>query len=163
MTPLAPIPASLEDALYHVVHESGEMTPKQLASAIGVRHAYLLDAANQFRDETQFQARLIVPLTKASGNDALIRFLSFACGGAFVRLDSQQTVFDEQTARSMREFAEYLQTVADSGRDGVVTEEEAAQIEREAHECIEAILTHVKTLKTRVTPPPTPVSLRRSA
>src|SRR5688500_2465061 len=77
---------SLGDAIQAVVLHS-DVPAKALADAIGVRYGYLLDAANPDRDDTQFQARLIAPLTRASRNAAIVQRIAQDCGGVFVPLD----------------------------------------------------------------------------
>lgn len=142
-----PLPESLDDALYACVYASGK-PPKALADDIGVRCGYLTEAANRDREDTQFQARLIVPLTKATGNDAIVRYLAHAVGGVFVRVPADMQA-DEHTARSLKEFGEYLCTVANASADGIVTRAEADAARLQATEAIEAILAHVSAIEAR--------------
>lgn len=51
------------------------------------------------------------------------------------------------TAHVLQEFSEYLQTTARAVADGVVTRDEIADIEREAHEACSAIMAEVEALR----------------
>jgi hypothetical protein len=144
----AKLPDSLEDALHAVVYESA-LPAKAIASAIGVRYGYLVEAANPNREDTHFQVRWVPPITNASGNDALIRFLAHACGGAFIRLNAG-AAFNERTASVLKETADYLQTVAVAEADGTVTADEASEARKQADEAIEALLAHVQWMESRV-------------
>jgi hypothetical protein len=156
------VPESLEDAIYTVVHD-GALEPKQLAAATGIRPGYLLDAANPHREDTQFQARFIVPVTKAQRNDAIVRFLCSAVGGVFVRLNAAADA-DEHTSRSLKEFGDYLHSVAESNSDGRVTPAEAAHVKAQGHEAIAAILAHIAHVEQRVEQPtPRPMEVRSMA
>lgn len=138
-----PVAEMLAEAIYRVVHEGRRGVPaKVLADRCGLRHTYLLDAANPDRDEVQFQARWIVPLTLASGDDSIIEYLAHAVGGVFYRL-TETGALDAHTAKSLQEFGDYLHTVAMAGSDRRYTVDEAEACEREALEAIEAILAHV--------------------
>ena len=140
------LPATFEDALYSVVHES-DKPAKAIASEIGVRHGYLLDAANPHRDDNQFQARLIVPVTKASGNDALVRFIAHAAGGVFFRVPRDGRT-EAATARSVKEFGEYLSESAEASADRVYTPSEAKAIDAQGMEAVAAILAHLEQVRS---------------
>lgn len=142
-----PIPASLADAIDEVVHGSGK-PPKALADEIGISYGYLIAAADANREDTQFQARLIVPATLASGSDAIVRYLAHKAGGVFVRVPEGMQA-DEHTARFLSETAEYLKTVASASADGVVTRAEAEDTKRKATAAIEALLAHVHSVEAR--------------
>lgn len=159
----ARVPESLEDAIYQVVHD-GALPPKALAGAAGMRTGYLLDAANPHREETHFQARFIIPITRASQNDAIVRFIAEAVGGVFVRFRHQETS-DQHTARALREFADYIAAVDDSKADGVVTVGEVAEVERQANDVIAALVAHVAHLRNRATvePKSRPMEVTRMA
>jgi hypothetical protein len=144
----AKIPCSLEDAIHAVVYE-GQLPAKGIASAMGVRYGYLADAANPNREDTNFQARWVAPITKASGNDGLIHFLAHACGGVFVRLH-QSGAFNEHTATILKETADVFQTAAAAEADGNITEREALQLRLQAEEAIGALVDFVAWMESRV-------------
>jgi hypothetical protein len=122
------------------------MPAKAQADRVGVRYGYLLDAANPDREDTHFQARLIAPLTNATGNDVLIDWLARECGGVFYRLNSHVAP-DALTAKSLREFGDYLKAVADMDMDRKRTKHEVAEIRIQAFEAIAAICSHVASIE----------------
>lgn len=133
---------SLADVLHAVVCETKDAPAKALADRIGVRYGYLLDAANPDREEVQFQARWIVPLTLASKNDAIVRYLAEAVGGVFYRVQHDQPA-DEHTSRALKEFGDYLHAVAVAAADRVYTPAEARIVEEQGLEAVTAILAHI--------------------
>jgi hypothetical protein len=141
----APIPESLDDALHAVVYESA-LPAKAIAAAIGVRYGYLAESANPNREDANFQARLVPAITKASNNDALIRFLAHACGGVFVRLNPG-VAGDEHTSAVLKQVGDYLHSVAAAQMDGTITRREVRAVRREVEEAIEALLGHVVALE----------------
>lgn len=143
----ATVPANLAEAIYHVVHESVD-PPKALADRVGLRVGYLLDAANPDRDEVQFQARWIVPLTLVTGNDAIVAQLAHAVGGVFYRVATHGRP-DEHTAKSLKEFGDYLHTVAVASADSSYTTTEATDCEREGLEVVAAVLAHIDYVRAR--------------
>jgi len=77
--------ATLADALYHQAHHGAKPLPT-IADEIGVRPGYLSDAANADREDVQFQARLIVPLCRATDDLTLLRFMASQLGCVLVNL-----------------------------------------------------------------------------
>lgn len=137
--------AGLFNAIRSLVHDSA-IPPKAIADECGIRYGYLMRAADEHQDDVQFQARWIGPVTRSAKNDVLIKFLAADCGGVFVRLDRSGQM-DAQTAKSLREFGEYLAAVADAQTDRKVTPEEFHRLKSQAHEAIAAVLEHVEWLR----------------
>lgn len=121
---------------------------KQVADDLGVRYGYLHEALNPNREDTQFQARLLVPFMKATGSFEPLRFQAHAMDCLLVPLGSSGSV-DEHTATSLKEFGDYLHSVAAATADGRVTKAEALQVRREAEEAIAAVLAHVASIEAR--------------
>jgi hypothetical protein len=65
---------TLADALYCTIHHA-DVGTTQIAESLGVRRGYLLDAANPDREDVQFQARLLVPLVRVTGNYCVLDLL----------------------------------------------------------------------------------------
>jgi hypothetical protein len=138
---------TLFDAVRSLVHESA-VPPKALADAAGIRYGYLIRAANEHEDDVQFQARWIGAITRAAQNDCLIKFLAEECGGVFYRLYRSASM-DRETAKSLREFGEYIEACADAQDDTKITPEEFHKANAQAHEAIAAILAHTASLRIR--------------
>lgn len=133
-----------------IVHASG-IAVKELAGLIGVRHGYLLRAADANQDDLQLQVRHVVPLTLATGNDILIRTLAQECGGLFVRIGAEGRM-DAATAHSLKEFGEFIASIAeaqDAKSEGgaALTLEEFLKVRQQALESAQAVLAHVEGLR----------------
>lgn len=143
----AKLPDTLEDALHAVVYDSA-LPAKSIASQIGVRYGYLADAANPNREDTHFQVKWVPAITKASGNDVLIRFLAHACGGVFVPLNGSGA-FNERTSEILKETADVLHIAAVAEADGIVTEREALEVRRQCEEAIVALDAYARWMESR--------------
>lgn len=119
---------------------------KAIADDCGVGYGYLRRAADPEQPDMQLQARLVAPITHASKNDALITELAEQCGGVFYRLTPGGSI-DADTARTLKEFAEFLSAVADARVDQTVTLEEFLRVHTQAHEGIAATLALVEKLR----------------
>ena len=132
-------------AVRALVHD-GPATPKAIASDTGIGYGYLLRAADENQPEVQLQARWIAPLTIASGNDIVIKQIAEECGGVFYRL-APAGAMDTATAKSLKEFGEYLSAVADAQTDRTTTPAEYHHAKGQALDAIAAILAHVEGLR----------------
>lgn len=134
-------------AIHALVHDS-TVPPKAIADEAGIRYGYLMRAADEHQDDVQFQARWVGPVTRAANNDVLIKALAEDCGGVFYRLHRGASM-DRETAKSLREFGEYIEACADAQDDTQITPEEFHTANAQAHEAIAAILAHVASLRVR--------------
>lgn len=146
------MPNAIFTAVHALVHDSA-IPPKAIAEECGIRYGYLMRAADPNEDDVQFQARWIAPATKAAKNDVLVKAIAQECGGVFYRLWPNGTI-DTQAARSLKEFGEYIASVADAHTDRTVTPEEFHRAKAQAHEAIAAILAHVEGLRIAANVPP---------
>lgn len=137
--------AGLFNAIRALVHESG-VPPKAIADDAGIRYGYLLRAADEHQDDVQFQARWVGPVTRAANNDCLIKFLAIDCGGVFYRLNRSASM-DAETARSLKEFGEYISSLADAQDDQRTTAEEYHRVNAQANEAIAAILSQMGKMR----------------
>ena len=125
-------PDSLKQALDCLAHHS-DRTVAQMAEAIGHTTAGTLGKQlSQYDDDNYPPMRLVVPLTLASGNDAVVRYFAEAVGGRFVRESADGAPVDGAgIARMLREFSELLEAVSAAMADGRVTDDEVARVDRE--------------------------------
>jgi len=151
-------PESVKEALDCVGHHSAQPLPV-IAERIGRVVGTLAKECSVYDDDHVPPLRLVVPLTLASGNDALIRHLAEACGGVFFRVPVVAAVQDVSAlATIVREFGELLEEVSTATADGRVTADELARVRREANDVITAIAAYVERLHAQV---PTEVSVPR--
>ncbi len=133
---------SLGEAIHCLVHHS-DLDARQIAERLGVRYGYLLDAANPDREDTQFQARLVVPLTVLTGRYDLMDYLEREVGRvAFAVPQSpagEHADLFTALAEAMRELGEDAERLRLAVDDGTITSDEAEAFEHEADETIAAI------------------------
>lgn len=120
---------TIQELVYCAVHHSA-LPPKAIADSLGVRTGYLLDSANPDRDEVQFQLRLFLPLLKATDRADLFEAFSTLAGFVAFTPPSGIPTHDmvRETARAMREFADFIDSTGAAIADGQVTLCEARRL-----------------------------------
>lgn len=141
-------PRTFGEALYHQVHHSVQ-DARTLAETIGVRAGYLLDAANPDRDEVQFQARLLVPLMRATEDTTLLEWLAGQMGGVFTRRAPIGEATDP--GRELLDIVDRLGALASADRDAMADgHRDVGEIERllaRAHDVAKEIAHFVASLR----------------
>lgn len=149
-------PRSLGEAIYCSTFHS-EAEARTIAERMGVRYSYLADAANPDRDGQQFQARLLVPLMHATGNLAPLAWLARAMGGVFVRTPDVAVEHDDVRRAFLaatREIGEDAGDIERALADGVITGEEARQLEVQIDETIAELVSLKATIRKKAGVPP---------
>lgn len=145
-------PASIKEALDCVGHHSAQPL-SVIAARVGRSESTLGKECSTWDDEHMPPLRLVVPLTIASSNDALIRFLAEACGGVFFRPLEPVSLRDVASIASVvREFGELLEAAAQATADGCVSVAERARVQHEANDTIAAIVAYMDLLGRQVQP-----------
>jgi len=136
-------PRNLAEAIYCATHHSG-MEIATVAERIGCRRSYLYDATNPDRDDTQFQARLLVPLMVVTGNLTPLRFLAREFDVALIDLPSAESLQGDDIRRSfmavVKEIGEDSAAIEMALADGRVSPDEASRVMREISETIETLV-----------------------
>jgi hypothetical protein len=112
-----------------------------IAERVGTNVAYLRAAASQYDETHQLQARLIVPITVATGNFALLDFMERMVGRVAVRLpdvDVADVDLFAMSARLVKEVGDTLDAVRAAVADGRITAEEVDRIDCEVHQMHQA-------------------------
>jgi hypothetical protein len=134
-------PRNLAEAIYCCAHHSG-LDIATVAERIGVSRSYLYDATNPDRQDTQFQARLLVPLMVVTGNLTPLRFLSREFHVALIELPAVPVSDgDIQRAflRAVKEIGEAAEAIERVLGGGLVAADEFNRARREVSETIEAL------------------------
>lgn len=123
---------SFAEALDCVAHHS-DLTLREIAERVGKSENYLRAACSQYDDSHKFQAELIVPLTIATGNFALLDYLEQAVGRVAIVLprETTQSEYFDLIVSLAREFGEAATEVQRAVGDGHVTPEEADRVHKE--------------------------------
>lgn len=136
-------PRSLAEAIQCCVQHS-ELETDVIAARIGVRRGYLNDAANADRNDTKFQAELLIPLMLITKNLLPLQYLCRELGGVFVPLpalegSAHQEIFQAFT-HTVTEMGQSGDAIERALADDVITPSEAARIERQIDETVVAAL-----------------------
>jgi hypothetical protein len=116
---------------------------RQIAQEIGVSENYLRSASSLYDDTHQFQARLIVPITLATGNFVLLDHFERSVGRVAITLPTVALDDESDLFTPMAEIAQEVGHVAAeiqaAFRDHQLAPEEMDRIEREIHHAHEAL------------------------
>lgn len=93
----------------------------------------------------------VLPLMEVTGSDAPLHFLARERSGVFIKLpplglDGLAPV-QRQCLVAVREFGELVASTAQALEDGTIAKEERAQILREGHEAVTAIMGLLKLIE----------------
>lgn len=133
-------PADLKEALDCLGHHS-DRPLREVAERVGRSESTLGKECSRYDEDHYPPLRMVVPLTLASENDALITYLARAVGGVFVRIESVvgPGVDQEHAARAVATFGALLQQFGAALADGTITDQEADAIQYAGDDAITAI------------------------
>jgi len=140
---------SFKEALYEVVHRSS-IPAKQLPELIGLSYSMIMNAANPNLEEFNLRGDKIVPLTIQTKNHALVDYINKAIGLASFPLPSpapDSKPLHTHLTKTVSEFSDVLKTFDEMMSDNKVRPCEAAALEKEAYELIQALMAWVATVK----------------
>jgi hypothetical protein len=147
-------PVNVKEALDCVGHHSTRPL-REIAERIGRTESTLGKECSRYDEGHHPPLRLVVPLTIASENDALIHYLARAVGGVFLRVEHEigRGLDQEHAARAVAHFGELLHRFGDALADGTITEQEADAIQHAGDDAISAIaaLSHYARLRVTLT------------
>lgn len=141
-----------KEALRTTLKESAQPA-KAIAMDVQMAHTRLLNCGNPSAPH-ELPFRKLPLVLQASDNLTLLRFYASLQGCEVFRLPTVGDGGDvHQAASAMREFAELLEAGAAAFEDVLVTPEEFARVEREAHDVVRAVLEYVAHYRARVPRP----------
>lgn len=126
---------SLADAIECVAHHS-DLPLRELAERIGRSPDYLRAACNPYDDTHRFQAHLIVALTAASGNFAIVDYIEWALHRVAFSLPlapGPGELFDH-TADIVHKLGASLEAIRAATKDGRITADEADHVRHHIYE-----------------------------
>jgi len=136
---------SVDDAVSCVARFNADKTLTQIAAEMGWT-VEQLSCATDPNKKPRFAANWIEPLTKTTGDDAIVRTLCARVGGVFVRLHPSGVSHDAMTAKTLKEIGEYFTKLAEGAVNGY-TRAEVEGIEIEGHDVIASVFAHIAKLK----------------
>lgn len=133
---------SLPEAIDCVAHHS-DLSLREIAERAGKSETYLRSACSQYDDSHKFQAELIVPVTVASGNTAILDYLERMVGRIAITLPTVELGDTTDLFTPMAEIAQEIGHMAAAiqaaFRDHHLAAEEMDRIDREIHHAHEAL------------------------
>jgi len=142
---------TLKDVLHDVLRNS-PIPVRQLAEQLGISYSMLSNAGNPDLPEFKLQARLIIPLTRMTGDHRLLDFLEFSCNRVAFALDEvdlDDKGVQQLVAGNVECFGVLLQDVATALVDGSISRLEAKGLEQDIHDVVRSSLQLLQSLKRR--------------
>lgn len=138
---------------HHSTTEQGRrMSVDDIAARIGRPANYLRKATSQYDDAHPLRGDLIVPMTMATRNYAIVEHIAEQCGGVFFQMphvDAANLDVIEHAGTAVREFGDVLAASARALADGRVTPEEAADFRNQGNEAIAAIAKFMQLIDSK--------------
>ena len=133
-------PIDLKEALDCLGHHSARPL-REIAERVGRTESTLGKECSRYDEDHYPPLRMVVPLTLASENDALVSYVARAVGGVFLRIESAigRGVDQEHAAHAVATFGALLQQFGSALADGTITDQEADAIQFAGDDAITAI------------------------
>lgn len=144
---------ALDDVGHNSYDEQGRrLTVAQIAERVGRGVAYMRNALCATDEAHPLDSSLVVPVTIATNNRALVRYFAEATGCVCIelpRVTAGNTDVIAHAGAAAKEFGDVMTEAGLALADGRVTRDEAAAFERQANEAIAAIVTFVHLMNAK--------------
>lgn len=141
---------TFKGALHEVVFNS-KVPAKRLCEDVGKGYTYLANASNESQEESHLRGKDIVPITKATGNFALLDFMEAACGRVAFKipeLDKHESAsFNEAVITTIEHLGELSRKYREFMSDNILSVNEKRELESTKFE----IMRHVMGLLEDIT------------
>lgn len=151
------------DEIGHNSHDAQgrRLTVEQIAERLGKRSSYLRNALCATDENHPLDSSLVVPLTHATGNLALVRYFAEACGCVLIELPKVTAEHADVMAHAgsaAREFGDVMAEAGKSLADGRVTRDEAVAFRKQVNELVTVAMTFAEAMdiKAGIAPPIAP-------
>ena len=141
---------TLKDVLYRVVHENPRFTPRQLAEEMGMSYSMLCNSANPDLEEFKFQARNIIPITRATNDCRLVDYIEASVGRvAFLlpEIPDKLAGVDRLIAENVQLFGNALADIGAALQDGKIDNVEMKRIEVDLLQQVRTAMALLEALK----------------
>ena len=144
-------------SLTAIIHEDVKEAPSGLdayviADLIGKPYATLMSELGR-QPGHKFGADLVLPAMQKTGSDRGMHFLARELGGVFVRLPESQGPLRptaQQCVAAIKEFSEFIQSIADALEDGRITRPEFEKARKEGYESIRSSMVLLEAMENEV-------------
>ncbi len=141
--------ATLKEAVHQVIDNSPIPT-RQLAEELGISYSYLMNAANPDQPEFKLPARLLIPLTRITGDYSAINFIENSLGRTALKLQKNNSNLKDIQAElldAVGSFGDLAKKAADALADGRISSVEAAEIERQGYHLVNEVLEFLQAIE----------------
>lgn len=140
---------SVDQAAYSTVHDPANGGPKVVAAKLEMKHQVLLNKVNLNNDTHYLYLSEAVNLMRVTSDTRIIEAFANEFGGVFVPVQgwSGASNLIGDLADTSAKFGELMRGVADGLADGVVSDNELAEVEREAAKLREALAVLLRDLR----------------
>ena len=143
---------TLKDAVRRVI-ENSPVSTRALAEELGISYSYLMNAANPELADFKLPARLLIPLTRITGDYSAINFLEHALHRTAIALpksDPNLKARDIQPEllNTINSFGTLISDSSAALEDNYISAREAAAIERDSFKLISKILQLLDAIET---------------
>lgn len=139
------MPEPLLSALFRQLVKAAPsgLSAEQIASLLGMPYATLMSELSG-QPRHKLGADLIPRLMDLTGSDLPLVELAKYRGGLFVKLPTEECASVEplalQMVQTIADFSRFLETLTDSIRDGIITQDERMRITNDGNRTLSAIL-----------------------
>ncbi len=144
--------STLKDAI-HAILENSPIPTRQLAEELGVSYGYLMNFGNSEQPDFKMQARLLIPLTRITGDFSAVDFIEHSLGRTALKLPPENknlSIKEVQTELldAVGVFGELVSNATAALSDNKITNTEAADLERRGYRLISEILEFLQAIET---------------
>ena len=141
--------STLKDAIREIL-ENSPIPTRALAEELGISYSYLMNAGNPDQPDFKLPARLIIPLTRLTGNFAAVDYIEQSLGRTAFPLPKKSGDLKQIQAElldTVNRFGRLVQDTTEALEDRRITRDEAAQLERDVHELVSAAVHFAKVVE----------------
>lgn len=131
------LPDTWKESLYRSLHRS-TLPLKAIADHLGLSRSMLDKVADETTTDN-LSSRHLPALAAATSDLTWLDYLEAKAGRHAYRLPAATALISVETIATLKEFSEFLSSVADAVADGSVSPEDSLRIEREGLEAIASI------------------------
>lgn len=143
---------TLKEAVHRVIDNSPIPT-RQLAEEIGISYSYLMNSANPDLRDFKLAARVLIPLTRLTGDFSAINFIEHSLGRQAVELPVGKPAATTKDIHSelfnaVGIFGDLVNKSTAALAGSRVTAADATEIERQGYQVITGVLKFLRAVET---------------
>ncbi|MCK5680738.1 phage regulatory CII family protein [bacterium] len=141
--------ATLKEAIHQLISDS-KIPARTLAEEMGISYSYLMNAANPEISELKLAARLLIPLTRITGDFSAIDFIENSLGRTALPLPKGKAEVSEIKTKlfdSVGCFGALVKNATDALAGNKISAWEARELEQSGYELISKTLEFLQAVE----------------